>query len=35
MREAGLEVTFTIGLLTMVRIISGFYRLGVLGDALG
>ena len=29
--EVALEITFTIGLLTMVGVISGLYRLGVLG----
>ena len=29
--EVALEITFTIGLLTMVGLISGLYRLGVLG----
>ncbi len=29
--ETALEITFTIGLLTMVGLISGLYRLGVLG----
>jgi hypothetical protein len=29
--EAALEVTFTIGLVAMVLVVSGFYRLGVLG----
>ena len=29
--EMALEITFTIGLLTMVGLISGLYRLGVLG----
>jgi hypothetical protein len=29
--ELALEITFTIGLLTMVGLISGLYRLGVLG----
>ena len=32
--ETALEITFTIGLLTMVGLISGLYRLGVLGHAL-